>query len=286
VAQIWDSIKSDPRHKGVELIVHHQQSRPLFSDWDMKFLRRSSASPAESEVTLPRALIQLVAELALRGDETAIAGGLQELMLMGQDFATLQAGLVEEAARLLGDWWLEDTIRASEITLALGYLQASLRRISTPDRRASAPQSADRQILMAPLPGEPHRLGVALVGDAFRRVGWIVTSEYPTSVKALTDYLQVRRYDALTLCLSDVLEGSDQIDPLIEAIKAARWACGNPALIILAGGRLFQRQPDLAKLVGADAVYLGAAEAQSRMADQMDHVADGEDETQPGPALH
>ena len=279
VEQVWDSIRSDPRHRQVELIDYHHQSLRLFGEWDMKLVCRDAPTAdhrdgASVQRRLPPGLIHFIADLALKGDEPAITGGLKELLSMGEDFLTLHGALIEPAARLLGDWWLEDRIRATEIATSLTHLQSAVRRIGAAetDRIDESTHGAllgARHILIAAQPGETHGLGVALAGDAFRRRGWRVTTEFPTSIDALAACVGSSRFDALSLCLSDVFERVEQILPLADAIRAARAASVNPALLVLAGGRLFQARPDMAAFLGADAVYTGAAEALSKTATQM-----------------
>ncbi len=274
VDQIWDAIKVDPRHRGVELIDHNSESVRLFGEWDMKFVSpepplaplRDRAMPKRE---LPPGLIQFTAELALKGEEAAISSGLEELLAMGEDFLTLHGALVEPAAHLLGDWWLEDRIRAADIAVGLSKMQSAVRRVGLGQVSRIDRKSATRRILVAAQPGETHGFGVALVGDAFRRAGWRVTSEFPPSVEALAACVKASRYEALSLCLSDVFDRAEQILPLADAIRAARAASANPRLIVLAGGRLFETQPDLAASIGADAVYAGAADALAKAAAQI-----------------
>jgi hypothetical protein len=274
VSQVWNAIQRDPRHSQIELIAHHRQSLRVFGDWDMKFVCRGPQlaelkDTAATQRPLPAGLIQLTAQLALKGDDGAIGEGLQELLAMGQDFLALHAALLEPAARLLGDWWLEDRIGCVEITIALSHLQTVVRRIGAAQVDRMDQRNAARHILIAPQPGEPHGLGAALVGDAFHRSGWRVTSEFPTTVEALETCVRSSRFDALTLCLSDVFDRVEQILPLADAIRTARAASCNRALVILAGGRLFRTRPDLAAFIGADAVYVGVAEAMAKTVVEM-----------------
>jgi methanogenic corrinoid protein MtbC1 len=269
VAQIWASIRHDPRHAHIELIDHHTRSLRLFGDWDMKFVSREAHLAAlrdqdEAQTELHPGLIGLMAQLALDGDAAALVDGLEELLMMGQDFLALHGSLIEPAARLLGDWWCEDRIGAVEIAIALSYLQSAVRRIGAAQTDVGRISEAGGDMLIATVPGETHGLGAALVGDVFRRSGWRVAREFPADAGALCAELRDARFDALCLCLSDVLERADQIAPLSSLIRAARAASANPALVVMAGGRLFRAQPDLAAIIGADAVYSGAAEALSR----------------------
>jgi len=269
VTQIWDSIRQDPRHGHIELIDHHTRSLRLFGDWDMKFVSREAPLAAiidkgNAESELHPGLIGLMAKLALDGDAAAMVDGLEELLVMGQDFLALHASLIEPAARMLGDWWCEDRISAVEIAIALSYLQSAVRRIGATQSDAGPMREAGGDVLIATAPGETHGLGAALVGDVFRRSGWRVAREFPPNASALCADLRGSRFDALCLCLSDVLDRADQMGTLTSLIRAARAASANPALVVMAGGRLFRSQPDLAIFIGADAVYSGAAEALSR----------------------
>jgi methanogenic corrinoid protein MtbC1 len=269
VAQIWDSICQDPRHGHIELIDHHTRSLRLFGDWDMKFVCRETALAGLSDqgnarTELHPGLIGLMAQLALDGDAAAIIEGLEELLIMGQDFLALHGSLIEPAARLLGDWWCEDRIGAVEIAIALSYLQSAVRRIGAAQTDVGRMSEIGGDMLIATAPGETHGLGAALVGDVFRRSGWRVARGFPADAAALCAALRGDRFDALCLCLSDVMDRADQIGSLASLIRAARAASANPALVVMAGGRLFRTQPDLAAFIGADAVYSGAAEALSR----------------------
>jgi methanogenic corrinoid protein MtbC1 len=269
VAEVWDAIRQDPRHGHIELIDHHTRSLRLFADWDMKFICREASlaglsDHGDSQRELHPGLINLMAQLALDGDAAAIMEGLEELLVMGQDFLALHGALIEPAARLLGDWWCEDRITAVEIAIALSYLQSAVRRIGAGEPDAGRIRQAGGDILIATAPGEIHGLGAALVGDVFRRSGWRVAREFPPDVAALSAELRANRFDALCVCLSDVLDRAGQIGPLASLISAARAASANPALVVMAGGRLFRSQPALAAFIGADAVYSGAAEALAR----------------------
>jgi hypothetical protein len=262
VAEVWQDIKKDPRHEEIELIGHHHQSMRLFGDWAMRFV---SSAPKLAETrnrstarTLPPRLIRLMAELALKGDAAEIAEGLEELLLTGHDYLALHAALVEPAARLLGDWWLEDRIAAPEVTIALAYMQSAVRRIGAAEICGVNIGTAGLRILIAPQPGELHSLGACLVGDAFRRSGWRVTTEFPASVDALAACVSATPCDALILCLSDVFDRFEDIAPLAAAVRSARAASCNEAMVILAGGRVFQTQPDLMAFIGVDALALRA----------------------------
>jgi methanogenic corrinoid protein MtbC1 len=278
VAEVWEAVRGDPRHRQIELIDQSARSMRLFGDWDMRFVCRDQAlaalqEPADAPRALPPALISLMAQTALKGDERGIGEGLEDLLSMGHDFLGLHGALIEPAARLLGDWWADDRVGGAEITLGLSHIQSAVRRSGAARARADAGPAAVHHILIATAPGETHMLGAALAADIFREAGWRVTSEFPATAAALAAASRAEAFDALCLCLSDVFDRADRIEPLAGAIRAARAAAPGGAPIILAGGRLFRNRPDLAEVIGADAVFAGAAEA---VAKALTHIARAE----------
>jgi methanogenic corrinoid protein MtbC1 len=274
LAEVWDAIRGDPRHGQIELIDHHPRSMRLFGDWDMRFVCRDAdlaalQDPADAPRALPPALISLLAETALRGDEHGIGEGLEELLWMGHDFLGLHSALIEPAARLLGDWWADDLVGGADIAMGLSYLQSAVRRVGAARGPIGVGGGAAGHILIATAPGETHMLGAALAADVFREAGWRVTSEFPGSSEALVGALRSERYDALSLCLSDVFDRADRIEALAKTISAARAATPGDHPIILAGGRLFRTRPGLAEVIGADAVFVGAADAVAKTLTQI-----------------
>jgi methanogenic corrinoid protein MtbC1 len=104
-------------------------------------------------------------------------------------------------------------------------------------------------VLLAPVPGEQHSFGLAMVGEFFRRQGWTVTSGTGASASELVATVRAQWFSILGVSLAD----DARLDALAGLIREIRKASRNQQIGILVGGRIFADQPELAVLVGADA---------------------------------
>jgi len=191
-----------------------------------------------------------LAELLIGADPVAALALLQDLE--GSDaLPLLYAALFEPAARILGDLWCDDECSEFDVTLALCRLQSAVHLLGT-GHRHSCPHRTHPMVLVAPEPGELHRLGAALDADVLRRAGWSPRCEYPVSDQALQDLVAATWFDALDLSLSAAFTREHRLPHLAATITHARRASRNPALVVLVAGRAFVEHAATALSVGAD----------------------------------
>ena len=196
------------------------------------------------------------AELAglLLGDAAGpIEALLEQVTTRTQSLLSLRITLLEPAARLLGDMWLDDTCTEIGIILGLALLQSAVRRLSAGQAGQGAEISPGR-VLVALLPGETHLLGAALASDTLHDSGWGVTVAFPADVDALTTQFRSGRFDALHLAVSDVFGRLEIVSVLRDAVRRARSASAGRTLRITVGGRMFAERTLLPRSVGADAL--------------------------------
>jgi len=155
----------------------------------------------------------------------------------------------------MGAMWVEDLCDFAAVSVGVWRLHQLLRNL-TPDRRAPADPARERRILVTPLPGEQHSFGAAMVAAFFRNAGWHVFSGPVESAQDLASIVHQRRFAIVGLSLGS----SARLDALATTIRAVRRASCNPAVGVMVGGGLFNEQPELVRLVGADAT---AADARS-----------------------
>jgi len=169
--------------------------------------------------------------------------------------------LFAPAARLLGDMWLVDQCNFSQVTLGLWRIRGMMHELS-PSFHASStgiqPQrSAERRILLATLPGQQHTLGLSVLSEFFRRDGWIALC-IPSPEPGLTQStLSGHWFDVFALSASM----DSEIGDLEKTIRAARKTSQNPRLVVLVGGPLFLRNPELCDMIGADGTAADAPSA-------------------------
>jgi methanogenic corrinoid protein MtbC1 len=198
----------------------------------------------------PRA--EELAELLIAADQAAAAELIKELQAEQGPFVNLYATLFEPAARRLGDLWSDDTCSEFDVTLGLCRLQTAVRLLSADTVRPLPSRLKQPIVLIAPEPGELHRLGAALDSDTLWNAGWSPHCEYPTDDKTLQDLVSSTWFDVLDLSLSAAFRREHWLPRITETIAHAREASRNPALMVVVGGRVFLEEQTAGSKVGAD----------------------------------
>jgi hypothetical protein len=106
--------------------------------------------------------------------------------------------------------------------------------------------------LIAPEPGELHRLGAALDCSVLENAGWSPHCEYPSDDGALDELVSGTWFDVLDLSLSTAFRREHAMPRLAETIAQARRASRNPGLVVVVGGRMFTEEKAAGRAVGAD----------------------------------
>jgi hypothetical protein len=175
----------------------------------------------------------------------------------GNSLGHLAANLFEPVARRLGDLWADDICSEFDVTFALCRLQSLVRLLSAPC--ATHPAGAVKpRILIAPEPGELHRLGATLDRMILESTGWTPVSAYPDDDATLDEILSRGWFDVLDLSLSMAFRREQDLPRLARTIAEARRASRNPSMVVVVSGRIFAEQSGAAQRVGADAAHVSA----------------------------
>lgn len=227
----------------------------------------SSLSPADLERL--DALVVELASLALAGARESVETLLEHLRNSCHDMRLLYRDLIEPAARLLGDWWMEDRVTSFEVTVALTHLQRSVRQLGARMPANFEPDAEQvRDVLIVSHSAEPSILGATLAGDVFRKAGWLVQVEFPQTDSEAIGAVRAARYHALVLLLGDVYCHADKLDAFAASIAAMRKLSRNRNIVVIAGGRVVLGQPEaIAASLGADAAFTTAADAFEKACD-------------------
>lgn len=202
--------------------------------------------PCESIVT-PDAVRQL-ATLCTAPDGCGAMSFVNAARDAGAGVDALCLDLLAPTALLLGDDWNEDDCSFMDVTLGVSRLQHILFGLSPLflDRLHVAPPPG--RILLGPVPGEQHALGLQMVGEFFRREGWLVEGGPSASRDALCSAVRGRWFDVVGLSL-----GSESlVESCCELVSSIRGLSMNPIIKITIGGQLANALPELHSLVGAD----------------------------------
>lgn len=193
-----------------------------------------------------------LAELLVAADGAAARDLIAELQQGAGAIGTLAASLLEPAARSLGDLWREDFCSEFDVTLGLCRLQSAVRLLSSGSAHSPSSHVPRPAVLIAPEPGELHRLGATLDSTVLQTAGWAPQSEFPADNNALGDLVAARWFDVLDLSLSPAFRREQDLPKVARTIAEARQASCNPALVVVVGGRVFLEEKGAGSAVGAD----------------------------------
>ena len=129
---------------------------------------------------------------------------------------------VPQAARLLGEMWVDDGLGFAEVTLGSARLQALVRHIEdegTPRSGQRGPYAAPLRLMIAVPGDEQHTLGAVTLSVLRRRAGDEVTLRLDADAGEVCKDLAQSGHDALILsCSTD--EGLEAAALLIERLRA------------------------------------------------------------------
>ena len=217
---------------------------------------RSRPRPPEGDEFPTAQDVAAVASLAVSGGCDAVLERIAEVQARGAEIEAVLLDLLAPAAHRLGDMWVDDLCSFTDVTLGLAALQQAL-RILGPSARGERAASGLGRILLAPVPGEQHSFGNAMLEEFFRRAGWEVEGGTASSKQELLESARSSWFDVVGLSLSsEVL--FDRVRP---AIRAIRRASQNPDLVVMVGGPYFLDHPDRVAEAGADTTARDAPEA-------------------------
>ncbi len=109
----------------------------------------------------------------LLAHDVSVASALVETVRQrGASLEAVCLGLLAPAARELGLLWEEDECDFMQVTVGLCRLHHLLRELSPEFQGDNSVQRVDRNILLAPLPGEQHTFGITIVAQFLRKAVW------------------------------------------------------------------------------------------------------------------
>jgi len=162
--------------------------------------------------------------------------------------------LLAPAARRLGKLWENDDCDFLEVAVGVQRLQRILRVLSPIRSGGEGGDGGRSRVLLLPAPGETHLFGIAIVEKFFLDAGWDVTQ---SNEHDFLGKLSASWFDVVGFSMSY----TRNLERLQNAVAAARRRSANPDLRVLVGGPAFLDNPELVRLVGADAMAIDAPEA-------------------------
>ena len=198
-------------------------------------------------------LVETFTALLRAADDAAAAEMLSDLCDQGVGPEAIMLDLFAPAACVLGEMWCRDEANFLDVTLGLGRIHRLLRRLEMPVE-AARPRGA---VLLLPVPGEHHVLGLRIVEEFLLRAGWRVHLTVTDEVAGLRRLLAARPYDIIGVSIS-----SERLLPVLRSvISEVRAVSCNPDIRIMVGGAILSGGDVDGPGLGADAIVRDAQAA-------------------------
>lgn len=221
----------------------------------------NGATPALADcgpaVVQPHEVAEFTA-MALNNESAVCQNYIDSIRERGVPLQSIYLHLLAPAARRLDGMWVADECDFTQITIALWRMQQVMYDLSPSFRVDSEGVVGQRRkIMLMPVPGSQHTLGILMVAEFFRRAGWGVWGEPAATRDRLLDAIREERYD-----LAGISVGSEaQLAELNQFIQELRTCSKNKSLLVMVGGPLFTKHPEFAEQIGADATAPDAEHA-------------------------
>ena len=204
------------------------------------------ARPTAQE--LSNEIIDEFTALVLAEEMPVLRSYLEGMRLDGATIEALYLGLMSATARRLGDFWEDDIVDFTAVTLALWRLQELLRSFSPLFQNEAPKPSNGHRALLLSTPGEQHNFGLAMLGEFLFRDGWTIAGGPGLTNEVIRNLVRTQFFSFAGLTLS----GERGLEALTNTIKLIRKESCNRGIVIMVGGALFNEQPQLVARVGAD----------------------------------
>ncbi|MEM9550297.1 MAG: hypothetical protein AAGA05_03925 [Pseudomonadota bacterium] len=160
------------------------------------------------------------------------------------------------AVNQIGAAWERGDLSATNMTQCANRMVTLMHALSA--RADMRSPRLDLRAVLAPVPGEPHNLGVQMAADLMQRDGWQIELMLDRSQDQLLSDLS--RCDSGLLGLSVTCDaGLGALAPLLTEIRVRR-----PDLRVLVAGQMMS-DPEIAATISADATAGDYATARDRM---------------------
>lgn len=186
---------------------------------------------------------------ALLGQSTSAAGRI--IAQQRRDGVPLEKVYLETLARSvrkLGEMWDNDQISFIGMTVAIGRVFEIMRHLRQEVPPRSGQSAGQRSILLATVPGDDHSVGATMAAALLRNAGWQVSLGVGLDHDAFIE--RARQDDSPIIGLS-AANGESAV-ALARAVVALRIE--KPQTLIVIGGRITEKEPDLNVLLNVDLV--------------------------------
>jgi methanogenic corrinoid protein MtbC1 len=229
------------------IVEHHLQSDRL-ANGQLNVPVHPSVSDAHIDVLMA---------LILQVDAGPSANYVKELFAQGVELEELYLNLLTPVARNLGAMWDNDDADFTQVTVALWRIKQLMYDLSPIFQEYAEYKQQGKSVMLVPLPGSQHTLGLFMVSEFFARAGWRVWGELAATEADILRMAKTQWFDVVGLSASL----QEQFPDLKRMINEVRSVSLNPHVGIMIGSPVFNQNPDLIEDLGADMVGIDAVDA-------------------------
>lgn len=201
--------------------------------------------------------VEDLTKLVLQEDARISVQYVKEIHASGTTLEDIYLLLLTPVARKLGEMWEEDESSFTEVTIALWRIKQLMYDLSPIFQQYAEEGKTGRSIMLVPLPGSQHNLGLFMVSEFFAKAGWRIWGELAATEEDIISMAASEWFDIVGLSAS-VREQFPQLKELIKSIKAKSK---NPNVGVIIGSPVFNQFPELIDDLGADMIGMDAEDA-------------------------
>lgn len=201
--------------------------------------------------------VEDLTKLVLQEDARTSVDYVKKMHGSGTALEDIYLLLLTPVARKLGEMWEEDESSFTEVTIALWRIKQLMYDLSPIFHQYAEQGKTGSSIMLVPLPGSQHNLGLFMVSEFFAKAGWRIWGELAATEEEIVSMAANEWFDIVGLSAS-VREQFPQLKELIQRIKAKSK---NPNVGVIIGSPVFNQFPELIDDIGADMFGMDAADA-------------------------
>lgn len=227
-------------------------------------LALDSPGPLRKDQTISERLgdsVEEFVQIVLAHDASVAGKYVTTLRSEGLPLPAIYLDLLAPAARRLGEMWEEDECSFTDVTIGVCRMNQVLLEFSRCFDASESTVDSGRNALVLPVPGEQHTFGILMVMEFLRRGGWHCFTGAPSNAHEFQRLVRSQDFEVIGLSVS----ADRHVDTAKKLIADIRRGPRNSASVIMAGGRVFLDQPELAGEIGADAMATDGREAVSEL---------------------
>jgi len=217
----------------------------------------SLALKAPSVDLIPQQSIAELTQLVLQEDAKTSVKYVKDIHASGVSLENIYLLLLTPVARRLGEMWEGDESSFTDVTIALWRIKQLMYDLSPIFQQYAEQNKTGSSIMLVPLPGSQHNLGLFMVSEFFAKAGWRIWGELAATQEDIVSMAQTEWFDVIGLSAS-LREQFPQLKDLIQEIKLKSK---NPRVGLIVGSPVFNQYPELVDELGADMVGFDAADA-------------------------